>query len=384
MGYCRVVFYVGAFSRPDSGPGRGSSAAGDQVQDEIFRVLGRYFEPNGVSCQAIVLSPVPSWPMGPAWVSAFRLNNVIWPAFVNVPGLKQLFFSFFLAVSLVRRRPAIIFFYNGDLFSFAISIVYKVFRPYARLVGIVQDVLTYPGCSRLKALSYSFAMRLLRYFDLIIPISRDIADDFKLQVDKVFVFRGGITRQADALLAHSIGNINARIAVFAGALESYNGVDKLVSMWPAFGDFELHVFGKGVCEGFIKDVSARNPLVVFHGVCSEDVVTTWMARAVLNFCLRYPIGIEAKYFFPSKFFNVMAAPGIAVVNRFHGLPTDAAELCVVVNDDLVDFFARIDEIPSAYNMAIGRSLRLDWLSTNADWSQALKYAIESRIGSRSV
>lgn len=374
-----MALFVGAFSRSESGLGLATSAAGDQVQDEIVRGLVRYFEPRGISTHAIVLTPVPSWPRGPLLVNSFKLDNVFWPAFLNIPIFKQLCFSICLIVSLVQRRPKHVFFYNGDLFSCLTAIAYKLFCDKTRIIGIVQDVLTYPGCSRLKALSYSTALRLLRFFDLVVPISRDIVADFNLKEDRVVVFRGGLSRQSARLRDYGLGSIDPRIAVFAGALESYNGVDRLVDLWPNSGDLELHVFGKGACECFVRDAASRNRMVIFHGQCTEAEVSSWLARSMVNFCLRYPLDIETKYFFPSKFFNIMAAPGIPVVNQFHGLPADASELCVVVSDDLSDFFKGIEEIVSAYNVIKIRSLRLEWLSANADWSKVLTYVIESRV-----
>src|SRR5690606_13457629 len=53
-----------------------------------------------------------------------------------------------------------------------------------------------------------------------------------------------------------------------------------------------------------------------------------------NFCLRYAVGINTNYFFPSKLFNVVSAPGSVIVNNFRGLPASLCEFLFVVADDL--------------------------------------------------
>lgn len=371
-----TITFVGAFSCPGYSLDLASSAAGDQVQAEILRVLFSYFEPKGVSLRAIVLRPVQSWPEGPVHSKGIRADGVVWPDFLNIPVLKQLSFSFSLAISLLISRPTIVFFYNADIFSSAVAVAYRFFFRKARLVGIVQDVLTYPGCSRAKSLGYSIALKLARSFDCIVPISRDIVEDFRFTDERVVVFRGGLTRQAKGLLGRDISAVDPRIAVFAGALESYNGIDRIIEKWPDSGDMELHVFGKGACEGMVKEVAARNRLVVFHGNCTEDVVSSWMCKALLNFCLRYPAAIETKYFFPSKFFNVMSAPGIPVVNKFHGLPVDAGELCLIVNEDLDYFIQSIGGISRKFNLADNRFARIKWLANNADWAKTIESVID--------
>ena len=374
-----TAIFVGAFSHPDSALDLGSSAAGDQVQAEILQLLGSFLELKGISLRAVALRPLQSWPRGPVWSKAMKAGCVGWPSFLNLPVLKQLSFSFSLAVKLILNKPKIVLFYNADLFSSAAVIIYRFVFRRVRVIGIVQDVLTYPGCSRAKSIGYSVALRLARSFDIIVPISQDIAEDFRINNERVVVFNGGLTRQAKWLRSQDTFSVDPRIAIFAGALESYNGIDRIIDKWPDSGDIELHIFGKGTYEGRIKELAARNRLVIFHGYCTEEVVSSWMCKAMINFCLRYPVGIETKYFFPSKFFNVMAAPGMPVVNRFYGLPFDAAKLCLVVNDSLANFLQSIEEVFRNCNLEDSRSSRLEWLADNADWSKVIRQVIERAI-----
>ncbi|GLT20764.1 hypothetical protein GCM10007933_02160 [Zoogloea oryzae] len=143
----------------------------------------------------------------------------------------------------------------------------------------------------------------------------------------------------------SKGRVNLdEMAVFAGALESHNGVDKLVRQWIQYDiNYPLHVFGRGSLEKEIRDMAERSEWVFFHGLVSEAEVAQWQARSLWNFCLRYSIGLNQRYFFPSKFFNIAAAPGGVIVNNLYGLPDVLRPYLSVVDEGLTQLKSALDK-----------------------------------------
>jgi glycosyltransferase involved in cell wall biosynthesis len=215
-------------------------------------------------------------------------------------------------------------------------------------------------------------MRILRALDALVPISKRIRDDFHFDPAKTIVFSGGLTRQGRELMRRGSGEIKL-YAVFAGALEKYNGIDRLVERWSGSGlDMDLHVFGRGSCEAIVRAASNRCPRIVFHGFQPEAEVTEWQARALATFCLRYSFGIDACYFFPSKLINALSAPGAVVVNSFDGFPACLADACFMIDDNLDCLEDCIASIRPNDALEKQRLQRRKWLREECDWQTLIQ------------
>ena len=91
------------------------------------------------------------------------------------------------------------------------------------------------------------------------------------------------------------------IAVFAGRLEKYNGIDKLINFWNKYiTDFELHVYGSGSYESQVIKKAKANSKIKFFGLVSDKEIFQVQLNSAVNICLRYSIGLNQNYFFPSK------------------------------------------------------------------------------------
>ena len=377
------ILFVGAFN--SNLKNKATSAAGDQVQQEIFDVLKKNKIYSDSNVKAIVLEPIPAWPKGPLFYSGKDYESLKVPSFLNLPVIKKILFSSKILVNLISGNMKIIFSYNPGFFESITLFFYRLIKSDVFLISIIQDV--HVGNNVIygvRSIADFFVMKLAPRFDLLIPISKCIADDFEFDPKKVLVFNGGLTRQSRELLITN-SSFSPKYAVFAGALERYNGIDKIIDIWPKIdSDMVLHVFGKGSCEQIVLHSIKNCDRIVYHGFESEEVVTKWQANAAFNFCLRYSIGINARYFFPSKFFNVLAAPGLALVNRFEGFPEHLEKFCLVIADDLKDLKVKLnsDDFGSGYKSRL--IARRRWLENNAEWSSiiedALKISMEQRKG----
>lgn len=315
-----------------------ASAAGNQVQRQIIKELQ---DQTGGDTICYAMSPVPAWPRGALISRSQHENSVEFIGYLNVPGLKHLFFSVRLLVRLFRLRPELCLQYNSYFFENLILLLFRLLKPMCSLAIIVQDIHVEKGVfefSRrgLRSLSEQFSLVLARSFDLVVPISLSIISDFKFDPARCFVFQGGITDFAAQLMCVQQGP-SADIGVFAGSLEPHNGIERLVNQWMACGiEHTLHVFGRGSLQNHVEQAAKRSNRIVFHGLQPEEIILQWQLKARWNFCLRYSEGLNQEYFFPSKLFNVMCAPGSVVVNNFHALPVSLREHIWIVSDDLSD------------------------------------------------
>lgn len=328
------------------------------------------------------MRPIRTWPFDSFFWRGLRAPDVYMPPFINIVGLKRFVFSLFAFFALLRSWPAIVVKYNITAIEAIALLAYRIINPSAFLVAIVQDVhySKNSGFSVGKILEL-LSMRLVTYFDMLIPVSKKIGDDFAFSPEKTRIFNGGLTRQGRSLLVEE-GSDLSPYAVFAGALVPYNGIDILVSTWTTKNiDMDLHVFGKGASEAFVRDVASKNPRIIFHGFKPEEEITNWQKGALVNFCLRYSEGIDAGYFFPSKFFNIICASGAVISNEFECFPSELRDSCLIVADNLSDLAEQIEFARASSDLVAMRERRRVWIEKNASWSSVVR-DIFTRAGAR--
>ncbi|MFV5214723.1 glycosyltransferase [Azonexus caeni] len=373
---CGILF-VGAFDLLDDN-NIAASAAGNQVQLEILDCLeniGAVFSNKDV--QSVSLKQIRTWPFGPFLWPGFRGPRLYMPPFINLAGLKRFLFSFFLFFLLLLRRPDVIFKYNITAVEAFALLIYRKINRSAVLVAIIQDVHYSKNNSfGIRNFLELLAMKLVSKFDILIPISEKIGIDFSFSPNKTRVFRGGLTRQGRCLLSGR-GDDISHYAVFAGALVPYNGIDVLIRKWTSENiDMDLHIFGKGVSESAVRDAASKNPRIIFHGFRPEEEISHWQKKALINFCLRYSEGIEAGYFFPSKLYNIICAPGAVVANNFEGFPSELSNSCLMLADDLSDFSQKIEKARNSTELISMRNSRRKWIEENGNWNSVVREIFE--------
>lgn len=369
--------FIGHFSPADQAGGKASSAAGDQVQRQILTEMqGR---PGDTLCYA--MQPLPAWPKGPLLAKSLREEGIEFIGYVNVHVIKHIVFSLRMLSRLLAVRPRLCVQYNAYLFENLALLLFRVLGPQAFLVILIQDIhaeITSSVLSRrgMRALSERFSIFLSRAFDLVVPISRAIIADFGFVPEKCILFQGGVTAFAEKLIAAEPGPLED-IGVFAGALEPHNGVDRLVDQWLACGTAHtLHVFGRGSLQDHVATAAAGSARIVFHGLQPEHVILQWQLRAKWNFCLRYSAGLNQEYFFPSKMFNVVCAPGTVIVNDFYALPDALRPYLDIVADDLSDLGGVLNSAAQTWS-AERVERRREIVSSHHSWNACVRQIISS-------
>jgi glycosyltransferase involved in cell wall biosynthesis len=329
--------FVGHFTPLSLALEHASSAAGNQVQRQIFKELSQQYGIEGAICFA--MTPSPAWPRGPFISRSHTEGSNAFIGYLNLPVLKHIVFALRLLARLMIFRPQLCLQYNSYLFENFALLLYRWICRDSALAIIIQDVHVAVGKSLLsraglRSHSEHISLRFAKRFDMTVPISSAIITDFHLEPSKCMVFQGGITDFAVQVMS---GQAQALmdVGVFAGGLELHNGIDRLVDQWLGGGiQQQLHVFGRGSLDRHVEQAALKSDRIIFHGFQPEHVVLAWQLKARWNFCLRYSRGLNQTYFFPSKFFNILCAPGAVVVNDFHALPDTVRDYLCVVSDDL--------------------------------------------------
>jgi glycosyltransferase involved in cell wall biosynthesis len=373
------IVFIGHFGRASDIHRNASSAAGNQVQAQILQELSSQCGGESVVCYSMI--PESFWPRGPLILKSSFNNGVMFIGYMNLPILKHIIFSIRFFWQLFKFRPNLCLQYNSYLFENASLLLFRFFVQTCALAVIIQDVHV-GGLTRLfskqslRSLFGYISLYLAGKFDIVVPISSAIISDFHFKESKCFVFQGGITQFAIEVMSGQ-DILPLDIGVFAGGLEPHNGVDLLVDQWVASGiKQQLHVFGRGSLSRHIEQVALTSDRIIFHGFQSEDVILVWQKKARWNFCLRYSIGLNQKYFFPSKFFNILCAPGAVVVNDFYGLPETLRDQLCIVKDDLSDLADRLQSTTNAFNTNC-INFRREIVRTKHSWCACINQILSS-------
>jgi len=341
------TIFVGHFAPSCHAMDEASSAAGNQVQRQIIKELE--FKCGAANVASYSMAPSPAWPHGPLVSRSLVEGSVAYIGYINLPVIKHIEFAVRLLIAILRSRPQLCLQYNSYLFENIALVLVRLFLSKIALCICIQDIHVSPQVSifskrGLRSFSERASLWVARRFNIIVPISDSIIDDFHLDRSKCFVFQGGITDYAEKLMKQSELIPLQDIAVFAGALEPHNGIDLLVDQWITSKiEWPLHVFGRGSLHEHVSLAAEHTGKIVFHGFQPEHVVFKWQCKARWNFCLRYSLGLNERYFFPSKFFNIVCASGAVLTNDFHGIPVSLREHIIVISEDLSDLSDRLTE-----------------------------------------
>lgn len=341
--------FVGHFSSKDYKNSLANSSAGNQVQLQIFNEICNIV--GGESAICFSMQPMPIWPKGDFFISSVKDGNIFFPSYINLPIFKNLIFSVKLIFFLFTKKPNKCIQYNSYLFENLSLLTYKFFLGKSGISAIIQDVncnskLNFSNFFNFKFLSERAGLFLLKYFNFLIPVSNQIVNDFNLRRDNTFVFQGGLTNYSFKLLSSNtkFEKPKDKFAVFAGALEPYNGIDKIVAQWSKQKiEFPLHIFGRGTLSNFISTQANSSKYIVYHDFQSEEIVEKWIVNAHWNFCLRYSIDINQDYFFPSKFFNLICLKGTLLCNDFNNLPDYLLPFVSIIDDELIGLSNKIND-----------------------------------------
>jgi glycosyltransferase involved in cell wall biosynthesis len=330
-----IAIFVGHFSPSKPICAIADSPAGNQVNRKINACLSDQYEGQSF---CVSMATAAAYPKGPLIIKSNIENNIQFVGYINIAIIKHIIFSIRLFLIFLKSRPNLCIQYNSFLFENIALYIYKRFINNIFVAIILQDITIISqnkkGISRKVRDFMEYAgLLILRKFNLIIPVSKKIINDFGFNESNFFTFIGGITFFAEELM--KLDNELNDFAVYAGKLERYNGFDRLIKAWTNQNiNKYLHIFGKGSLEGEVIELSSKNKYIVFHGQHSEEKIIEWQSRATWNFCLRYSEGIDQDYFFPSKLFNICCARGEVIVNDFNGIPEDLGCCISIIDNDL--------------------------------------------------
>jgi len=361
----KIVFF-GALSFLGNG-NRAYAASANQVQLEIIKNIQKVFSKSIFNFFGF--SPNRTWPFTNVFINNKSEGVLTFHSYINILGIREMHILFKRINYIISNEPDYIFLYN---ISFLEALFFNLLKKILgfKVILFLQDV------KQNNFIDYclnSIKFKFVSCFDILVPISQNIIDKFNLPLEKSILFQGGCTKFAFEIQNRCI-NKNIKLepkVIFAGRLEKYNGIDKVINYWiENKPDFELHIYGTGSYESKVIEKLNLNPKIKFYGLVPENVIQEAQLNSSANFCLRYSIGLNQNYFFPSKIFNIMSSPGLVLINRFNNLTEGMKDNTEILKPN----FENLNEI---LNKSINYSKlkykeRIKWLNQNANWFELTK------------
>lgn len=378
--------FVGGLTRPTGDAPKlnaAYSSSGERVQKCIIDILRGILAPSDL--KIVLMDTARTFPFS----RLFYRTHSDYPGLVNLKGLKGLSFSIssFRHVSWSEVKKVII--YNlWPSFGLLLLLV-RFFYPKVHLTCIIQDIkLTGDRFSLFEKICARIEILVLRRFDAVIAITPAVAELVNSPRNTVSVFRGGVDIR-DYLPGKEDedgrSSQDDRFILYAGTLNYYNGIDKVIKAWEASRKAgNLIVCGSGPLAAMVEEAATRTPSIKFHRLIPYKEIQKMLQQSSGNICFRYSEGIDETHFFPSKIFEVVGAPGIPIMNKMKSLHDNIFDLEIGwVSED-------IGEIERAMKRALdgkddgSHAERLAWLKTNANWKPVLEKALEIGDSKRSL
>jgi hypothetical protein len=361
----KPVVFVCRFSKKNALDSIASSAAGDLVQQKIIIESKKILNDN---FYYISMPPNQSWPKGDFFIKKQDDLDGTYVSYVNLPIVKNMCMMFWIFYYYFTLNPKIIFQYNSYFFeNVAILSLSRLFG--MKNFIIMQDYRNGELFSYFARIFDKTSNYLVKYFDLCIPVTQKFSNFLKIPKEKSIIFIGGITEPAQNML--EVDFFSEDCAIFAGALEAHNGIDQILESWSKLDTRTiLHVFGRGTFSQLVQSYSDDFENIVFHGFVKPEIVSDWQKKSKFNICLRYSIGIDQDYFFPSKFFNTACCYGLLIINDFNNKPDYFNFSCGLVKSD----FSNLLEILNIDNFRIEKEAieRRQAITELNSWNVILK------------
>lgn len=279
---------------------------------------------------------------------------------------------------LYKVKPKIVVKYNLYIQQLLALIIYRMLFD-TKVMVIVQDYRQGDSFTLRQRLTDSMCIKLLRFVDYCLPITSYISKRIPLKKDQKEVYSGGITKSCNEL-AFNNDRVIKKQAVFAGHLSEYNGLDEIISYWLENNiSIDLVIYGDGPLRSLVENTEQRCKHIIFRGKVNQAEVLEEIQRSSFYFCLRYSRGIDAKYFYPSKFYIGLHSSAILLYNRFEGLLSDFdVDLPFVLSDD----FTGLSELLYSDDQDLLENLnrkQQELLSHQKSWKEILGESIRKVI-----
>lgn len=357
------IVYVGSFP-PDFMVER----SGGKI-DSLYRahnpLIRGFREHPDVTLNVITSPDVASWPRGPFFIR--KENNtteeVTLVSSLNISFLKQVW----TIVTMAHEANKII---RQSKEPVVVMIPYMVFRHVCtlRLLKLLHPKVVFQACVipdvffpdgwLAKRVNY-WTERMASKFDAFVLYTEKMAEHLHVKKGKYEVIEG-----FRELLDRKPNIVDEFRVVYAGSLNMNYGIGRLVDAMKLIGDedVQLHLYGAGTGEQYIKDACQKDNRIFYHGKVPNAVATDAIYSAtVLVNPRNAKDGTFTEYSFPSKDIEYMATGIPTLLCRLPGMPKEYNGHFIDIGDaqpkEIANAIIKVKKMSEAERRELGKESR---------------------------
>lgn len=309
--------------------------------------------------------------------------------FLNVPVLKQatILLSVFkhltgwLWQTRKSKKCVVIVFNVFSPFSLSVLAATALFggTPVAIVADLPHDVYDFKGNWRglLQRIDFYIQTHSIRRFAAVIPLTRQIAEDFALGLP-VLVIEGGVdigmVENMDTVSTHSRSTVTTheKVIFYSGSINDINGVDLLIQAFQLLSDplYRLHIFGQGPMLPMVREAMDQDKRIHYGGVLSNPEIMRRQTQATVLVNPRPSHRKITRYTFPSKVLEYMVSGRPTITTVLPGIPEDYYPYLYLLRDETPNGLAQlIEDVCSegAVELEQRGQLARDFVLQNKNW-----------------
>ncbi|MEM0519057.1 glycosyltransferase [Aequorivita flava] len=217
--------------------------------------------------------------------------------------------------------------------------------------------------------------KLLKYFDGIIVLNCNVISALNLKIPFIISRVGYKKEQSDKTLIYKkqFNKIKVKKIFFAGTLIKYNGIVEIIEGFLLLNNmnYELHLYGYGDLESYVKEIAKKNEKIFFHGMVDNDLLFDYMQGADLLINARKTDNLANDFGFPSKLIEYMLSGNPVLTTHFKSLPYEYLDfLHIIETEDALGIKLGIEKVfntdPNILNSMSTKGV--DFIKENNNWN----------------
>ncbi len=331
---------------PINGPGAVSGSLFQQSMIEGLEKIGHKVDivsdyPYAVGCN---VNCSVEW-------SHNKCSNDISIKTIDIPYISIIYKTFSLKKAVKKKISAS---------SYDIAICYLVHHPYMaaikyakQLNNCIKTVLICPDLPDMMDMSLSEKIikkflkkidmyrikNLYKNMDGFVLFSEKMINKIDIKQTNYIVIEGIAT--TDNLDITSVEKEN--FIMHAGTLHKNIGVENIIKAMDYVNDptLQLKIYGTGELAEYIKNISQKNPRIVYGGFVSRDKLFEEEKKAIALVNARNPKHEYTKYSFPSKTFEYLYSGTPFITTKLEGVPKEYSQYLYETKDDKPESVAKM-------------------------------------------
>lgn len=318
------IIYIGCF--PPSFLVRRTNGRIDSLYRDAEPLIKGLSNHTEVELSVITSPDVASWPKGPLFIHR-ELNSdekVTLVSSLNISVIKQPWTIISMAVEVGRllrkcqNKVAVIIPYIVFRHVVTLRLLHLLFPKKVVQICVVPDVF-FPK-KRMKRMINKLTEKMASKFDGCLLYTEKMAEHLHVKKGNYVVIEG--YREVPNRKPEKTGDFRV---VYAGSLNLNYGLGRLVEAMGLINDpeIQLHLYGGGSAEGYVKDKVLQDNRIVYHGRVSNAEATDAIYRAsVLVNPRNANDGEYTEYSFPSKDIEYMSTGVPTLLCKLPGMPPE--------------------------------------------------------------